>query len=549
MARKSRKNPEAVEIETTSTAAVYEAGGYVRLSVEDNRKKGDSVDTQKAILQSYIFKTPGIKLRDFYIDNGVSGTKFERPAFQRMLADAEKGVINCIVVKDLSRLGRSAIDTGYYIEKYLPSFGCRFIAVNDDFDSNSVDNGAGVLLPLKNVINEAYALDIGRKVKAQQRQAMKSGEYVGARPPYGYLKAADNCHKLVVDPITAPIVRHIYEMFLGGTSVNEIVLRLNGDNIATPSHYRRELGIIKHDNLVGNGAWQTFTVSKILSDAVYTGDMVQGKSKSLCRKQTAMPESEWIRVPDTHEAIISRDDFEKAQERLRCLAGKAAARLKKPYTPNIFKSKVFCGHCGGSMHRQRQPRKKTDDAYIFYCLSNSRKARGSCVPFIMPEEDLKTALLATIQAHTDVIIGKTLKLRKNSADLEAQRQSVKAEIAALRQEADKGGRMFKNLYESLVSGLITKDEYMEMRESYEAKARESISRASELENWQAELDRQIAEYCEISDLLTDAANSGVTEKIVDCLVDRIRIFSDRSIEVDFKFDSGFELISGVAADA
>lgn len=545
MARKSRKNIDpAPVIEIVKEATVYKAAGYIRLSVEDNHKKGDSVDTQRAILQNHISLTSDLKLHDFYIDNGVSGTTFERPAFKKMLADAEMGIINCIIVKDLSRLGRNAIDTGYYIEKYLPSLGCRFIAINDNFDSNNDTNsGAGVVLPLKNIINEAYALDIGRKIKAQQQQAMKSGEYVGARPPYGFLKSPDNCHKLIVDPITAPVVRQIFQWAFEETGLNDITRRLNEAGIATPSHYRRELGLITNDNLVGNGSWQTFTVSKILSDEVYIGNMVQGKSKSTSRKQTAVPESEWIRVTNTHEPIVSREVFEAVQIFRKKVAEYATSKPVKAYTPNIFKGKVFCGHCGGSLHRQKCERRKSDDVYIFHCLSNSRKARGSCVLYSMPERELLETLLTAILSHADAIIGKSLKLRENTAEIESKRTMVKSEIAALRQEAEKCGRMFKSLYESLVSGLIDADEYREMRAGYETKAQEHLTRASDLEKKQSALEQQVAEYCELSKLITMTKSAGITAKIIDCLIDSIRIYSDRHIEVDFRFNNGFDLIS------
>jgi len=550
MARTSRKSLNTAGMtQPVSAATIYKAAGYIRLSVEDNKKKGDSVDTQKAILQNFIDFAPDIELHDFYIDNGISGSTFERPMFKKMLADAENGVINCIIVKDLSRLGRNAIDTGYYIEKYLPSLGCRFIAVSDDFDTNDDTNsGSSVILPLKNIVNEAYALDIGRKIKAQQRQAMKDGDFVGSRPPYGYLKAPDNCHKLIIDPVTVPVVRQIYEWFLDNVSANHIVRRLNEANITTPSHYRKENGLISHKNLIGNGAWQTFTITRILTHEVYVGDMVQGKSQTTSRKQVWVDENQWIRVPDTHEAIISREDFAKAQERLKYLADKESAKNRTPYSANIFKGKVFCGHCGGSMHRQRQKRKKSEDIYVFHCLSNSRKARGSCESFIIPEQDLKEALLIMIQSHAHVIVGNSLKLRKNSADIDSKREKVQAELLALKLEADKNGRMFKSLYESLVSGLINSDEYREMRGSYESKMQTNLTRASELENQQTELDRQISEYCEFSDLISDSENSGITAKIIDCLVGSIRIFSDRSIDVDFLFDKGFDMISGVTAN-
>jgi DNA invertase Pin-like site-specific DNA recombinase len=551
MARKSRKIIEPLPIEISPTMSVYNAAAYIRLSVEDNKRKGDSVETQKAILENHISLSSEIKLHDFYIDNGISGSTFEREAFKQMLNDAENGVINCIIVKDLSRLGRNAIDTGYYIEKYLPSIGCRFISVNDDYDSSTVDenSGAGVILPLKNIINEAYALDIGRKIKAQQRQAMKDGEFVGARPPYGYLKAENDCHKLVVDPVAASIVCDIFTWFLDGVSVNHIVRRLNERGIDTPSHYRKTLGIITNENLIGNGAWQTFTITRILQDEVYMGDMVQGKSQSTARKQTKVDEGQWIRVYNTHEQIIDRDVYANVQERLKALADKSESRTKNPYTPNIFKGKVFCGHCGGSMHRRRgwMRRKTGEERYVFNCLSNSRKARGSCKSFMVQEEEVKETLLLLIQSQADVALGNSLKLRKNASETDIIREKAKHELAMIKNETNKDGRMFKSLYESLVSGLITADEYREMREGYETKMQKYLARSAELEKTLGELDKQITEYLEVSDLITNADSIGITDKIIDSLVGQIRFFSDKSIEVDFLFDKSFDLVNEVCS--
>jgi len=548
MARKSRKNISTPVSEMPLISKTFNAAAYIRLSVEDNKKKGDSVETQKAILENYIALAPEIKLHDFYVDNGISGSTFERESFKRMLADAESGVINCIIVKDLSRLGRNAIDTGYYIEKYLPSLGCRFIAVTDDYDSDNGDNnGVGVILPLKNIINEAYALDIGRKIKAQQRQAMKAGEYVGARPPYGYLKAEDNCHKLVIDPVTAPVVRDIFTWFLEGTSVNQIVRLLNEKGVTTPSHYRKQLGLITHKNLLGNGAWQTFVISRILTNEVYMGDMVQGKSQCTARKQTKVDASQWIRVLDTHEPIISRDIFAKTQERLKMLAEKFALRPRTPYTPNIFKGKALCGHCGGYMHRTKGwKRQKTgEQRYVLRCLANDRKARGSCESFTIQEEDVKKTLLTIIQSHADVMLGNAIKLRTSSGETDVIRNNDKAELAAVRLEADKDGRMFKNLYESLVNGLITAEEYKEMREGYEDKIQKNLNRINELEKSIGELDKQIAEYMELSNLITDADNAGITAKIIDSLVGSIRFYSDKRMEIDFLYDTDFGLANEV----
>ena len=215
MARKSRK--EQIQTPVPAADLTIRAALYIRLSVEDNRTGSISIETQKLILDRFLESKPEIFVYDTYIDNGATGTNFHRPGFQQMLSDIESGLINCVIVKDLSRLGRNTIDTGYYIEQYFPAHKVRFIAVTDQYDSADPDNvHAGIILPLKNMINEAYALDIGKKIKAQQRQAMKDGEYVGGRTPYGYLKAPDNCHKLVVDPDAAPVVQQMFRWALGG---------------------------------------------------------------------------------------------------------------------------------------------------------------------------------------------------------------------------------------------------------------------------------------------------------------------------------------------
>lgn len=208
MARKSRKQTAAPML---APSLYVHVALYIRLSVEDNKKRGCSVENQKLVLNDFLSDKPDFVVYDTYIDNGATGTNFHRPGFQQMLSDIEAGHINCVIVKDLSRLGRNSIDTGYYIEQYFHAHNVRFIAVTDQFDTADSGNlHGGIMLPLKNMINEAYALDIGRKIKAQARQAMKDGDYIGARAPYGYRKDPDNCHKLLIDENTAPVVKQIF---------------------------------------------------------------------------------------------------------------------------------------------------------------------------------------------------------------------------------------------------------------------------------------------------------------------------------------------------
>ena len=197
MARKSRKNVTPEEIPAN---AAYRAAVYIRLSVEDSQSGSASVETQQYIIGHFLDRHPEIEPFHTYIDNGLTGTNFNRPGFQSMLNDIESGAVNCVVVKDLSRLGRNSIDTGYYIEQYFPQRKVRFIAVNEGYDTDSANGRPDMMIALRNMVNEAYAADISKKITAAQRQMMKDGKFVGALPPYGHLKDPEDCHKLVIDP-------------------------------------------------------------------------------------------------------------------------------------------------------------------------------------------------------------------------------------------------------------------------------------------------------------------------------------------------------------
>ena len=217
---------------------------YVRLSVEDSHTHSASIETQQMIIAQFLERNPDIQVYDTYIDNGTSGTTFHRPAFQKMLSDIESGFVNCVIVKDLSRLGRNTIDTGYYIEQYFRLRNVRFIAINENFDTAAPEDAhSGIIIPLRNMINEAYALDIGRKIKAQQRQAMKDGKFIGSRTPYGYLKAPDDCHQFIIDPVAAPVVQKMFQWASEGIGLNTITVRLNEAGYLPPSHYKNTQGI------------------------------------------------------------------------------------------------------------------------------------------------------------------------------------------------------------------------------------------------------------------------------------------------------------------
>ena len=539
MARKSRKQRLAP---MPAPSLYVHVALYIRLSVEDNKKRGCSVENQKLVLDDFLADKPDFVVYDTYIDNGATGTNFHRPGFQQMLSDIEAGHIDCVIVKDLSRLGRNSIDTGYYIEQYFHTHNVRFIAVTDQFDT--ADPGSlhsGIMLPLKNMINEAYALDIGRKIKAQARQAMKDGDYIGARAPYGYRKDPDNCHKLLIDEDTAPVVRQIFEWAHGHVALNRIVRNLNEMGITAPSHYKKSTGEITSPSLIGSGKWQTRTVMKILESEVYTGDLVQGKTKIVDHQQVKAGEDNLIIARRTHEPIISYELFTAVQEYRKQICEESRAVPKRPYTPNIFKGKVFCADCGRSLHRQRAERKKGPDVYWFHCLTNSRVAKDSCKGVMMQETELIATVTAILEKELSVALGMSLPLFQLEAKQKKDKDRLKTQMSARRQETEKKRRLIRGLYENFVQGILTNEEYFELKADYEESIRTLSGEIEALEKDMDALDSRLVRYRAMEkDAKSLTQDHALTAELIDRLIERIEIDHERNIHVTFRFKSEFQ---------
>ena len=539
MARKSRKQRLAP---MPAPSLYVHVALYIRLSVEDNKKRGCSVENQKLVLNDFLADKPDFVVYDTYIDNGATGTNFHRPGFQQMLSDIEAGHIDCVIVKDLSRLGRNSIDTGYYIEQYFHTHNVRFIAVTDQFDT--ADPGSlhsGIMLPLKNMINEAYALDIGRKIKAQARQAMKDGDYIGARAPYGYRKDPDNCHRLLIDEDTAPMVRQIFEWAYEHVALNRIVRNLNEMGITAPSHYKKSTGEITSPGLIGSGKWQTRTVMKILESEVYTGDLVQGKTKIVDHQQVKAGEDNLIIARRTHEPIISYELFTAVQEYRKQICEESRAVPKRPYTPNIFKGKVFCADCGRSLHRQRAERKKGPDVYWFHCLTNSRVAKDSCKGVMMQETELIATVTAILEKELSVALGMSLPLFQLEAKQKKDKDRLKTQMSARRQETEKKRRLIRGLYENFVQGILTNEEYFELKADYEESIRTLSGEIEALEKDMDALDSRLVRYRAMEkDAKSLTQDHALTAELIDRLIERIEIDHERNIHVTFRFKSEFQ---------
>lgn len=352
----------------------YRAGSYARLSKEDGEKAiSNSIKNQQILIRNFISEINDMVLLQEYADDGYSGGSFERPGIQKMLSDIDQGKINCVVVKDLSRLGRNYIEVGKYLEVIFPLKRIRFVAISDSYDSDDTQND-DIILSFQNLINDIYLRDISIKIKSQLDIKRKRGEFVGNYVPYGYARNESCKTQLVVDDEAAVIVQKIFNMFLKGKSTAQIAKSLNEENILSPFEYKKLKGaeISPHLCKQEKSLWHGATISKILRNEVYVGTLVQGKSRHpnfRVKKAIPTPRHEWTRVENTHEKIISTRDFEVANSLLdRNYKSVDISGL------NLFSGFLVCGDCGKSVIRHSYIVNNT--VYNYYVCSGHKKHNG-----------------------------------------------------------------------------------------------------------------------------------------------------------------------------
>ena len=352
---------------------LFNVAVYIRLSREDgDKEESDSVGNQRKLLAGYMNKQDDFILYDVYIDDGFTGTNFNRPAFKRMLKDIKAGKVNCVIVKDLSRFGRDYIDTGRYLERDFPEMGVRFISVTDSIDS--MKQAYDMLLPIKNIFNEQYARDISKKVQTAVKTKQEAGEFIGAFTSYGYKKSPVDKNKLVIDEYSADVVRKIFSLYIQGYGKQKIAKLLNEEGILCPSEYKRAMGLNYHNpnRLESTTYWSYSTINSILHREMYVGNMVQGtKHQRMRSKQKKMAKEDWIIVEDTHEPIIDKETWEKAQSLLH----KRTRELDLETNKNIFAGFVKCGDCGRAMAKNMWRRADGSKTYSLYCGTYKRNGK------------------------------------------------------------------------------------------------------------------------------------------------------------------------------
>ena len=463
----------------------YRVGIYARLSRDDERAgESVSIENQKEMLSRYV-REQGWTLYDYYCDDGVSGTTFDRPGLNRLVQDATDRKINLVLCKDLSRLGRDYIEAGKYTDFVFPSLGCRFIALNDGVDTIRKNNE--MLVILKNVMNDLYARDTSSKIKAVKQSTFKSGKYVGCYAPLGYRKSAEDKHILEIDPVTAPVARRIFDLRLQGYGFRKIALQLNAEKVPSPrSFYYMAEG---RENLRGETPyWNDVTVKTILRNEVYLGHMVQNKTGTVSyknHKQVSKPESEWIRVEHTHEPLIPQETWDAVQ---RMDNHPARGRSGKSGTIALFGGLLRCMDCGSSMRylRDYRTRKSGESEYRAYaCNRYMSGGKNACSSHYINQKALVQVVLTDIRCkalwaqNSRECLRERLLAREHTASVERTR-TLQAELNAIGKRLPELDRLIQAVYEDKVLGRIPESMCINLLNQYEVERREKQERSREL---------------------------------------------------------------------
>lgn len=549
MARKSRKHV-TLSVMDEKAASCYLTGFYLRLSDKDEKNgNSESIGNQLQLLEDFIKDKPDFQLVSTFIDDGVTGTNFKRNGFEEMMEAVRQGIINCIIVKDLSRFGRNYLEAGNYIENIFPFLNIRFIAVTDHFDTlTATSSQLAYLIPLKNMMNESYARDISKKERSSKKILRKKGCFLGTHAVYGYEKSQNDKHVLIIDEAAAVFVREIYNMCEAGYSDAAIAKYLNHNQVACPSRYKYEKGLLHHEKYKNTSGWYPQTVAAILTNRIYVGDMVQGKR--VCRemkgKKECAPREEWDIVSGTHEPIIPQAQFERIQqirntkrEKYMAAIEKKACDTENTINKEIAKVKVFCGDCGKVMTRKRI--KSCKDNYRYICEGHERN--GVCTRKFLWETELMAALDEVIKKRIEISCNIEDWISTQKKQIDSKLYQWEQEYRCLEEKISHLCTMKASLYKDWKEGILDKEEYLMIKARYE----------SEIEEYKAEQEKILKKKREyMTDFTLEnpalksisglSADIEMTKDLVDSFVERIEVYGQNRIKVTLRFQDEFDKV-------
>ena len=545
MARKKRVHASPMRPEIQG--ALWVAGLYGRLSVLDNGKvDGEPIESQIAIIEQYVAGHPELKIVERYIDNGYTGTNFDRPNWERMMADVKSGRINCIIVKDLSRLGRNYIETGRFLERICPKLGIRFISVNDNYDTAEIKSQDEFAASLKNIVNDHYAKDISLKSGSALKAKRQRGEYIGSYAPHGYLKDPSNKNHLIINPETAPVIQQIYQWRAEGLGYGTITRMLNERGIPSPGRYRFEHGIVTNNNKKGSSLlWNRHALTDILRNIVYIGHLAQGKcTASLARGIPVhrTPESEWDIAYHTHDPIITEELFNQVQEINRSRADAYNANYGAcshlPKGDNPYRERLVCADCGTQMKLYRNLSKNHKKAYFTYiCPTYEEHQELRCTKKTIRSNDLDAMVLKTLKIQMELFCDAQQVLERLSKKQQKFPAHIEEnELQQLEQQIKRKQGYATSLYADYRTGLLTREEYTFARGKYQEEVAALQGRISQLQE-RLTLTSQVSDCAKSWITLIEQYKSAeiVSRELVTAFISEIRLSADGSIKVSFLF--------------
>ena len=550
MARTANRGTISASAPTSYNAMRWRLGKYIRLSKEDllrGRDESNSVINQRRLLEQYhqthLDEFHDGTEQDVYVDDGKTGTDTDREDFQRLLADVYSGRINCVIVKDLSRLSRNYTDAGNLIENLFVRLNVRFISLAEGVDSyRNPDSVSNIIVPITNVMNDQYCYQTSKKIRQVFDMKRRNGEFIGSYAPYGYVKDPNDKHALLVDPEAAEVVKSIFALFLSGMNKRGITYYLNDHGTLCPTAYKQQQGLkYNAPNAQGNPMWSTITIDTILKNRVYVGDMVQGRQRVKSYKihiQEKVPEEKWFIVENTHEAIIDRETFAKVQSLLK-RDTRTAPKAKQLY---LFSGFLKCADCGRAMSRIA-----SKGIYVYYqCGTYKSLSKKACTMHSIKSDRLEAGVLFAIQQQVHLAITYSeLVARINSAPLKKSKSKrLEDTIAAKEKELAKIMRYKQALYQDWKDGEITRNDYRHMSEDYEQQI-ESLTRIMQtLTAEQEQLENGVdAESPCLTAFLKYRNIDKLTREILGELIDHIKVYEGGNISVKFKYADEFRRIA------
>lgn len=531
---------------------LYDADLYLRLSREDGDKaESESIAGQRDLLLSFLEKRPEIRLHSIRVDDGYSGVNFDRPDFIKMMESVKNKEVNCIIVKDFSRFGRNFIESGKYIERIFPAIGLRFISINDNYDSlrprTSADN---LLVPVKNLMNDAYCRDTSIKIRSQLAIKRKKGECIAPFAVYGYRKDPEQKNRLLVDEIAAQTVLDIFKRKLEGYSAQAIADWLNDLGVLSPMEYKRYIGSSFSSPFKRNAQskWTAVAVLRILKNPVYIGTLVQGKRSTpnyKIKKLIDVPQERWITVENTHEPIVSRETFDNVAKIL------LTDTRTPPQTEVVLPlaGLLYCGDCRRSMTRKNNS--SPEKPYYYYICSGSKKKTG-CTSHSIRDRLLEDAVLCAIQEHIRCVLDLETTLQAIH-DLPYTTRAVKKSderLTAKRAEIEKYQSNKLRLHEDYADGILSREDYRAFGKRYDDKIREAENAVFKLEQEIEQLANGVSGGQQWIGYFKAHENiGGLDRKLAVELIDRITVFEGQKIHIQFKFQAEFDRLSAFIESA